>query len=36
MERNKVRLEKKIEKGLEENMIKSVRLLKRSVIYKFI
>ena len=36
MERNKVRLEKKVEKGLERNMIKSVRLLKRSVIYKFV
>ena len=29
---NKVRLEEKVEKRLEENMIKSVKLLKRSVI----
>ena len=36
MERNKVRLEEKVEKRLEENMIKSVKLLKRSVIYKLI
>ena len=30
MERNKVRLEEKVEKRLEENMIKSVKLSKRS------
>ena len=33
---NKVRLEEKVEKRLQENMIKSVKLLKRNVTYKFI
>ena len=32
--RNKVRLEEKVEKRLQEYMIKSVKLLKRSAIYK--
>ena len=32
MERNDVRLEEKVEKTLEANMIKSVKLLKRRVI----
>ena len=36
MERTKVRLEEKVEKRLEENMIKSVKLSKRSVICKLI
>ena len=36
MERNKIRLEEKAEKRLEENMIKPVKLLKRNVIYKFV
>ena len=33
---NKVRLEEKVEKRLEGNMIKSAKLLKRNVTYKFI
>ena len=36
MERNKRRLEQKLEKRLEENLIRLVKLLKRSIIYKFI
>ena len=36
MERNKRRLEQKLEKRLEENLIRLVKLLKRSMIYKFI
>ena len=35
-ERNKVILEEKVDKRLEEKMIKSVKLLKRSLIYKLI
>ena len=36
MERNKRRLEQKLEKRLKENLIRLVKLLKRSIIYKFI
>ena len=36
IDRNKVRLEEKVEKRLEENMIKSVKLFKRSAMYKLI
>ena len=36
LERNKVRLYEKVEKRLEENMIKSSKLLKRGVIYKLV
>ena len=36
IDRNKVRLEEKVEKRLEENMIKSVKLFKRSAVYKLI
>ena len=36
MERNKITIEQKLVKRLEENMIKLVKLLKRSVIYKFV